>query len=179
MLMKPAPSRLRRTLGVALIVSASMLTGVAAWAAQPHDPSRMVPPAPPAPPPAPAMPVPPAPPAPPPTAVMPAPPVPPLPPVPPTTPLPPPMYPAQALKQGIGGTVILQIDVGADGKPTHVVVDRANPPGVFDDAAVAAAKRWRFDPKLQDGHPVATRVQVPITFAPHAPHASTPLIPAG
>ena len=104
MLMKPAPSRSRRILGAALVVSVSMLTGVAAWAAQPQDVAKLMPPPPPAPPPAPALSVPPTPPvpplaatmpvppAPPPAAMMPIPPAPLPPPVPPSKPLPPPPH---------------------------------------------------------------------------------------
>lgn len=77
-----------------------------------------------------------------------------------------PVYPPEALQKGIGGTVVLLVDVGADGVPTHVQVERAEPAGVFDAAAIEAVRRWRFMPETQDGKPVAGRVRVPITFEP-------------
>ena len=78
--------------------------------------------------------------------------------------MPPPPYPPQALRQGVDGTVVLLIDVGADGKPTRVQVQHSQPAGVFDTAAVEAAKRWTFEPKWTNGQTVASRVQVPVRF---------------
>ena len=78
--------------------------------------------------------------------------------------MPAPPYPPQALRQGIDGTVVLLIDVGADGKPTQVVVDHSEPAGVFDATAIATARHWTFNPALEHGKPVAGQVKVPITF---------------
>lgn len=78
--------------------------------------------------------------------------------------MPPPAYPKQALKRGQDGTVVLLIDIGADGKPTAVQVDHSEPAGVFDAAAVDAAKHWTFVPERKDGKAVASRAQVPIMF---------------
>ncbi|HZH42838.1 MAG TPA: TonB family protein [Lysobacter sp.] len=77
-----------------------------------------------------------------------------------------PVYPPEALQKGIGGTVVLLVDVGADGVPTDVRVERAEPAGVFDAAAIEAVRKWRFPPATEDGKPVAGRVRVPITFEP-------------
>ena len=59
---------------------------------------------------------------------------------------------------------MLLIDVGADGKPTHVQVEHSQPAGVFDAATVEAAMRWTFEPKRVNGKAVASRVQVPVRF---------------
>jgi TonB family protein len=82
--------------------------------------------------------------------------------------MPPPPYPPQALHQGVDGNVVLLVDVGADGKPTHVQVQHSQPAGVFDAAAVEAAKRWTFEPKRANGKAVASRVQVPVRFEAQA-----------
>ena len=186
MLRQPVPTRARWIMGTALVVALSSLTAFAAWAAQPPAPVSQ-PPAPPAPPVAPAPPAPPVvanvplAPMPPPIlsgnmatvdpAHVPPPPPPPAGPRPPLPPkdvpdprMPPPPYPPQALQQGVDGNVVLLIDVGADGKPTDVQVARSQPAGVFDAAAVEAAKRWTFEPKWMNGKTVASRVQVPVRF---------------
>jgi TonB family protein len=115
------------------------------------------PPAPPAPP----VPAPPAPPAP--SAVPPIPPVAPAPPAPPPA-LPAPAYPKDALAQHINGKVVLLIDIDAQGNPTNVVVDRSEPPGVFDQVSIDAARKWKFKPAVKDGRPVAGRISVPVQF---------------
>lgn len=76
----------------------------------------------------------------------------------------PPSYPADAIKQGISGKVVLQIDVAADGSASDVQVVASQPQGVFDAASIAAARKWRFTPAYKDGKPVAGKVQVPIWF---------------
>jgi TonB family protein len=180
MLSKPVPTRARWIIGTALVVALSSLTALTAWAAQPPA-AVSPPPAPPAPPVPANAPLPPLPPpAPPaalakfaPTAIPPAAPQAPRPPLPPADVpdprMPPPPYPPQALQQRIDGTVVLLIDVGADGKPTRVQVDHATPAGVFDAAAVDAAKRWTFEPSREHGKPVASRVRVPVRFEASAP----------
>ena len=75
-----------------------------------------------------------------------------------------PVYPAEARKQGISGKVMLVVDVAADGSARHVVVDHAEPAGVFDAAAMESAKQWKFKPAIKDGKPVASRIRVPIWF---------------
>jgi len=78
----------------------------------------------------------------------------------------PPAYPAAAKKQGISGNVVLLVDVDAQGKPTHVAIERSSPAGVFDAAALDAVRQWRFEPALRQGQPVAGRVRVPLDFGP-------------
>ncbi|MDB6162723.1 MAG: TonB family protein, partial [Xanthomonadaceae bacterium] len=78
--------------------------------------------------------------------------------------MPPPAYPEQARKQGLDSHVVLRIDVGADGRPSHVEIASANPAGVFEQVSVDAAKRWTFAPKVEHGQAVAYRVMVPVTF---------------
>jgi TonB family protein len=83
--------------------------------------------------------------------------------------MPAPAYPAKALQQGIDGHVVLRIDVGADGRPAHVEVASAEPAGVFDQAAVDAAKHWTFEPKRKNGKAFAYQVEVPVKFVSEAP----------
>ena len=129
-----------------------VLTMVVDASTAPERIKRPKPPLPPAMPPPPALaPMPPA-----------APPPPPPPPPVVVDRMPPPAYPAEALKQGMNGMVILLIDVGTDGKPTAVRVERSDPAGVFDAAAIEAAKQWVFAVKGEKA--VAGQVRVPVTF---------------
>lgn len=79
-------------------------------------------------------------------------------------PMPAPAYPAAAFAQGQSGRVVLEIDVGTDGKPTAVTVVESIPMGVFDANTVAAAWKWQFNPSLEDGKPVPGKVRVPVWF---------------
>lgn len=57
-----------------------------------------------------------------------------------------PKYPPEALRAGQSGEVLVEFTVGTDGSVDNVRVVRGNPPRVFDREAVAAVKRWRFQP---------------------------------
>lgn len=65
-----------------------------------------------------------------------------------------PRYPPEALRAGTAGEVLVEFTVGTDGTVTAARVVRATPARVFDREAVAAAKRWRFQPVSE---PVTTR----------------------
>ncbi len=57
-----------------------------------------------------------------------------------------PRYPADALRSGTSGEVLVEITVGTDGSVTDARVLRSNPPRVFDREALNAVKRWKFEP---------------------------------
>lgn len=86
----------------------------------------------------------------------------------------PPAYPAAAKQQGIAGSVVLLVDVDAQGKPTRVAVEQSSPAGVFDAAALDAVRQWRFEPALSQGKPVAGRVRVPLGFGPQGGKGNGP-----
>jgi protein TonB len=70
-----------------------------------------------------------------------------------------PQYPAAALKQGLTGSVRLRLAVNAEGQVSEAMVVQASPPGIFDAAAVNAARKWRFKaigPKGSEVHATAT-----------------------
>jgi protein TonB len=68
-----------------------------------------------------------------------------------------PQYPRQAARDGITGSVKLEITVNPDGSVREAHVIESKPRGVFDSAAVTAVLRWRFKPKVVDGQPVAQK----------------------
>lgn len=76
----------------------------------------------------------------------------------------PPTYPVDAAKQGISGSVMLVVDVTANGNVSNAAIEKSRPAGVFDAAALEAVKHWKFKPVLENGKPVASRVRVPVDF---------------
>ena len=83
-------------------------------------------------------------------------------------------YPPEALEEGIEADVLLQLDIDATGAVTAVEV--VEPVGVygFDEAAVAAAKGFRFSPAESDGVPVPVRIQYRYSFTMEAPPEPPP-----
>jgi len=77
-----------------------------------------------------------------------------------------PRYPAGALRRGEGGTVVLRVNVGADGKPEDVEVARHSGSRELDRAALVAVRDWRFRPATRDGREVASVVEQPVEFKP-------------
>ncbi|MDP2309457.1 MAG: energy transducer TonB [Pseudomonadota bacterium] len=75
-----------------------------------------------------------------------------------------PTFPARARALGQAGHVTLSFVVDVDGTSQDVHVVESDPPGVFDDAAVAAVREWRFDPGRHQGNPVAVRVRQTLRF---------------
>ena len=75
-----------------------------------------------------------------------------------------PVYPASAKRLGITGTVILLIDVAADGSVVKVTVERSSRNRDLDRSAIEAAGRWKFNPRIQNGRRVPGRVRVPVDF---------------
>lgn len=75
-----------------------------------------------------------------------------------------PSYPGLARRQGWEGTSMLRVQVGANGRPTSIQVQRSSGHEVLDNAATDAVKSWTFAPATQGGQPVAGWVTVPIVF---------------
>jgi TonB family protein len=65
-----------------------------------------------------------------------------------------PDYPQAAMAQRIAGSVTLEYTVDTRGEPRDIHVVEATPPGVFDQAAINAVKRWRYAPMVVDGSAV-------------------------
>lgn len=62
-----------------------------------------------------------------------------------------PVYPHNALEKGLSGSVTVEFTVDVKGEPTQLRIAAANPPGVFDLAALEAVKHWRYKPYMLDG----------------------------
>lgn len=77
-----------------------------------------------------------------------------------------PAYPAQALRRSEGGTVVLRVNVGADGRPTDIAFADRSHSRELDRAARDAVAKWQFTPATRDGKAVAAVVEVPVDFKP-------------
>ncbi len=89
-----------------------------------------------------------------------------------------PRYPAEAAAAGLAATVILDIEVDERGAVTGVAVAQAAGHG-FDEAAVAAARRFRYQPARRDGRAVPARVTYRCRFVlaeERAPAAATAVL---
>jgi protein TonB len=71
-----------------------------------------------------------------------------------------PDYPAAAVRRRLEGTVTIEIQVDAAGTAHQCRVLQTTGYGLLDDAALAAARRWRFDRG-------PGTVQVPFAFRLH------------
>jgi TonB family protein len=76
----------------------------------------------------------------------------------------PPVYPREAERQGLRGWVDVEFTIARDGTTQDVLVRSSEPQRTFDQAAVDAVKRWRFEPVVHDGAAVPQRAAMRIRF---------------
>lgn len=77
---------------------------------------------------------------------------------------PPPTYPPAALRKGETGTVMVRIQVDAQGNPGGVALIQRSGSRELDRAAMEAVRKWKFQPAIDDGQPVAGTVDIPVEF---------------
>jgi TonB family protein len=75
-----------------------------------------------------------------------------------------PVYPDSARQAGLEGKVVLVIVVDEQGRVIEAKVFRAEPPGVFEQAALEAVRKWRFEPALQRSKPIKVRMAQEVVF---------------
>jgi protein TonB len=73
-----------------------------------------------------------------------------------------PEYPPLAVAARVGGLLILEAQVGTDGRVKAVTVLRGQP--LLDQAAIEAVKQWRYKPLLLNGQPTPFILTVTLTF---------------
>lgn len=61
-----------------------------------------------------------------------------------------PVYPSGAARQGLAGYVVLQYTVTATGTTANITVIESSSP-LFESAAIQAAERFRYIPRMVDG----------------------------
>jgi TonB family protein len=75
-----------------------------------------------------------------------------------------PTYPDRARARNTEGWVDLEFTVTRDGTTRDAVVRAAEPAGTFDRAALDAVKRWRYEPRVENGQVVDQRVETRLRF---------------
>jgi len=78
-----------------------------------------------------------------------------------------PEYPSTAAN--VGGHVALRFTIGANGHTQNPEIIQSDPPGLFDQAALAAVSRWLYYPRTLNGRAVSQpNNAVNLTFQPPA-----------
>lgn len=75
---------------------------------------------------------------------------------------PPPAFTAE-LRKKAPATVHIVFDVDQRGRVENPIVQQSTDP-LFEKAAIAAVKKWKFEPGKRNGQPVKFRMRTPITF---------------
>ena len=76
-----------------------------------------------------------------------------------------PDYPLPSLRRREEGTVLLNVQVQADGTPAAISLNRSCGHPLLDRAALDAVRRWTFEPARAAGVPVASLVVIPVRFS--------------
>jgi TonB family protein len=74
-----------------------------------------------------------------------------------------PEYSDEARRAKVSGTVLLYLEVDADGKPRNIRVQQGLGLGL-DEKAIDAVMRWKFRPGRQNGRPITTSAMVEVNF---------------
>jgi TonB family protein len=84
-----------------------------------------------------------------------------------------PSYPIEARRRAQQGTVLLRIEVAANGSVERVEIAQSSGFEALDASAVETVRtRWQFVPAQRDGVAVESWCQVPIRFALTEAHAN-------
>lgn len=76
----------------------------------------------------------------------------------------PPVYPAGLKERSIGGRVLLNAVIGADGTPKSLRPLNGNVDPELIKAAIEAVKQWRYSPAVVNGLATETTIVIPIVF---------------
>jgi TonB family protein len=76
-----------------------------------------------------------------------------------------PEYPAKLLHDKVSGSATIHFTINPNGRVIDPTIKTASLPE-FGDAALVAARQWRFMPKVAQGRPVKTVVDMPFAFVP-------------
>ena len=70
-----------------------------------------------------------------------------------------PRYPSKALKRKIEGYVVMRFTIDASGRPVDIEVIEAQPKRWFEKDAIRALKKWKYQPKVENGHSIKQQGQ--------------------
>jgi TonB family protein len=74
-----------------------------------------------------------------------------------------PEYTEQARAARYQGTVLLYVEIDANGNATNIKLQRSLGLGL-DEKAVEAVKQWKFKPGQKDGVPVTVQATIEVNF---------------
>jgi periplasmic protein TonB len=77
---------------------------------------------------------------------------------------PPPEYPPQLRIEKREGTVVLLVTINEKGAVSDCAVSKSSDTR-FEDAAIAAVRKWVFKPAIKNNVPVSSKVTLPIRFS--------------
>jgi TonB family protein len=75
-----------------------------------------------------------------------------------------PQFPQAAREHGVEGWVDLQFLVRRDGTLGDITILGAEPAGVFEQSALEAVQRWRYQPVMRDGQAVERHTKIRVRF---------------
>ena len=74
-----------------------------------------------------------------------------------------PEYSEEARSRGLQGSLILWIVVDEKGDVSRIKLDRCLGMGL-DERAIQSVSRWKFEPAIRNGQPIAVQLNVEVTF---------------
>ena len=84
-----------------------------------------------------------------------------------------PVYPFSAAMKEIEGFVLVQFSVDANGIVRDAVIIDSAPGRTFDDAALSAIRKFRFQPRMIGGDAIPTQdIQMKFAFSMESSYAS-------
>lgn len=75
-----------------------------------------------------------------------------------------PEYPREAMRGRQQGWVEVEFTIGSNGTVSDARVVASRPSRIFDRAATRAIQEWRFEPRMENGQPVASRLRQRFDF---------------
>ncbi len=75
-----------------------------------------------------------------------------------------PAYPAEARLRNLDGSLKLMLKIDDLGRVQTAEVVEAEPPGIFDESALAAFRNARFRPAMKDGRPVRCQAYIRVEY---------------
>jgi protein TonB len=77
----------------------------------------------------------------------------------------PPRYPKRARELNQEGEALLQVRLDYEGNAQEILISQSSGYVLLDNAALAAARRWQFEPERRNGRPVIAWVRIPVRFS--------------
>jgi TonB family protein len=75
-----------------------------------------------------------------------------------------PAYPAVAWQKRVQGRVTLKALIGKDGTLRNIRLVGPRPPSLLSGSVLEAVKKWRYQPRIENGMPVEVETQITIDF---------------